>query len=196
MGYAIIEDKGQQAGRHEIKHSWFKRNNVNFNQMPLPVGDYILLTDSVADVISRKEKRGIPVKKMDFLGTYDICVDTKRDIQEVVGNICGKQHERFRDECILAQNNGIQLYVLVENKDNITNLEELEHWKNPRLKLCKWVTTPTGEKKRVPKHPYATSGKTLSKAMVTMEEKYGVKFLFCDPMNAGEEIIKILTKGE
>lgn len=61
----------------------------------------IIVTD-LMDVINRKNERGVPVKKMDFLGTYNVTVDTKKDIQELVGDICGKQHARFRDECILA----------------------------------------------------------------------------------------------
>ena len=64
-------------------------------------------------------------------------------------DICGKQHARFRDECILAQNNGIKLYVLVQNagglikgtKDiynpTIRTLDELHKWKNPRLFVMK-----------------------------------------------------------
>lgn len=31
---------------------------------------------------------------MDFLGTYDVCEDTKKDMQEIVGNICGVDDER------------------------------------------------------------------------------------------------------
>ena len=45
--------------------------------MPLPCGDYIIADDKVMDVINRKKERGIPVKKMDFLGTYNVTVDTK-----------------------------------------------------------------------------------------------------------------------
>lgn len=194
MNYAIVEDKAQQSGKHENKHEWFRKNGVNFNQMPLPVGDYILLTDAVADVIARKGKRGIPVKKMDFLGSYKKCVDTKKDMQEIIGNICGKQHERFRDECILAQNNEIELYVLIENEDGVTNISDLNSWKNPRAKIQKWVTTPTGQRRKVLVSSNATSGETLAKAMLTMQGKYGVKFLFCHPDEAGERILSILTE--
>lgn len=197
MSCAIIEDKGQQAKKHEIKHRWFSENNINLLNMPLPVGDYILLTDTVEDVIKRKEKRGIPVKKMDFLGSYNKTVDTKKDILEVAANICGPQHARFRDECILAQNNGIQLYVLVENQDDIGNIEDLYSWENPRLKryekirfmhqIGKWKNIPE------PKLP-PVAGETLAKAMLTMENKYDVKFLFCTPEEAGERILSLLTE--
>lgn len=195
MSCAIVEDRGQQARKHEIKHRWFSENNINLLNMPLPVGDYILLTDTVEDVIKRKEKRGIPVKKMDFLGSYKICVDTKKDIQEIISDICGKQHERFRDECILAKNNGICLYILIENEDGIKCIDDLLLWDNPRAKMQKWVTTPSGQRRKVLKYPKATSGETLSKAMLTMEEKYDAKFLFCTPEEAGERILELLAEN-
>ena len=193
MRMAVIEDKGQQAKKHEIKHKWFAENGVELTQAPLPVGDYILLTDSVADVIRRKEKRGVDLKKLDFLGSYKVSVDTKRDMQEIVGNICGPQHERFRDECILAQNNGIKLYVLIENEDGVKSLDDVPAWKNPRAKIQKWITTPSGQRRKVLKYPKATDGSTLAKAMRTMQEKYGVEFLFCKPEEAGKKIAELLT---
>ena len=99
----ILYDKAQKEGKHELKHRSIIRQGYELVPMPLPVGDYVLVNDKIQDVIDRKEKRGIPVKKMDLLGTYDVCIDTKFDIQELIGDICGKSHERFRDECILAQ---------------------------------------------------------------------------------------------
>ena len=111
----LISDKGQQKGKHTAKENYWKDHGIEVLTMPLPCGDYIIANERVMDVINRKNERGVPVKKMDFLGTYNVTVDTKKDIQELVGDICGKQHARFRDECILAQNNGIKLYVLVQN---------------------------------------------------------------------------------
>lgn len=193
----IIEDKGQQAGKHETKHLWFTEHQIEMLQAPLPVGDYILSNEKVIDVISRKEKRGIAVKKMDFIGTYKVCVDTKKDMQEIVSNICGKQHARFRDECLLAQNNGITLYVLIENEENITCIEEVMNWKNPRLtkyeKIVEMHQIGKWKHIEVSKIP-PTSGEILAKAMKTMEEKYDVKFLFCNPAEAAERILSLLTK--
>lgn len=193
MSLIIVEDKGQQSGKHEIKHQWFEQHNVKLLQAPLPVGDYILHTDIVSDVIQRKAKRGVDLKKLDFLGSYNVCVDTKKDMQEIIGNICGKQHERFRDECILAQNNGIQLYVLVDNMDGVRSIDDVAFWQNPRAKIQRWITTPGGKRRKVLKYPDATKGETLFKAMLTMQNKYRVKFLFCRPEEAGERILELLT---
>lgn len=192
MSVMIVEDKGQQAGKHEIKHRWFDSHDVELLQAPLPVGDYILYTDAVEDVIKRKMARGVALKKMDFMGSYKIAVDTKRDVQEIISNICGKQHGRFRDECRLAQDNGILLYVLIENTDGVKSIDDLVVWENPRLKIQKWITAPSGKRMKVLKYPDATKGETLAKACLTMQEKYGVKFLFCSPEEAGAKVIELL----
>lgn len=196
MSIKIVEDKAQQDGKHEIKHQWFDGHDVEVIQAPLPVGDYILYTDAVEDVIHRKTCRGVPLKKMDFMGSYKVSVDTKRDVQEIIGNICGKQHGRFRDECMLARDNGILLYVLIENTDGVKSIDDLHYWENPRAKIQKWITTPSGRRIKVLKYPDATKGGMLAKAMVTMQEKYGVKFLFCRPEEAGDHIVRLLTLQE
>lgn len=197
----LIEDKAQQNGKHRIKHIWWERNGVLWERYPLPVGDYIIANEQVLDVIVRKQKRGTDVKKMDFLGTYQVCVDTKKDMQEIVGNICGQQHARFRDECILAQNNGIKLYVLIENEDGIQRIEDIFRWHNPRLdiyvrdesKMYGYYRNGMPKYGRKKKYPNATTGHTLAKAMMTMRGKYGVEFLFCRPEESGKRILSILN---
>ena len=207
----LLEDKGQKIGQHEEKNLFWRELGIEVVQVPLPVGDYILADNKVMDVIFRKDKRGIPLKKMDFLGTYNVCVDTKKDIQELVGNVCGKQHERFRDECILAQNNGIKLYVLVQNvggmikntkticNPTITNLDELGMWQNPRLFEMKNSNEVIGRwkngkprYKQIQRYPSATKGETLMKACKTMQEKYGVEFVFCHNSEQGAKVLELL----
>ena len=194
----IFEDMGQKEDKHIVKNQWFYENGIEVVRVPVPIGDYFIANDKAMDVLKRKEKRGNKPKKMDFLGTYSVAVDTKENIGEIINNICGKAHGRFRDECILAQNNGIQLYILVENEDGVTCIDDLFKWQNPRLhrynkikymhNLGKWQHI------KLPKKP-PTKGETLAKAMITMESEYGVRFLFCHPNDAGEKIIKLL-EGE
>lgn len=195
----ILEDKAQKENKHLVKNRYWQRHGIDVVRVPLPVGDYVLMNDKIQDVLDRKSARGIEPKKMDFLGTYDVCVDSKFSVQELVSDICGKQHERFRDECILAQNNGIKLYVLVENDHEIvyhrngklienftiTDLKDLHRWVNPRL----WVFQ-SGKQK----HPTATKGATLMKACYTMMQKYGVEFAFCSSRDAGAKIVELLEK--
>lgn len=195
----IIEDKGQKEGLHILKNRYFKSHDIEVLRAPLPVGDYIIATDKVMDVIKRKTARKMELKKMDFLGTYDVSVDTKKDMQEIAGNICGKAHMRFRDECILAQNNGIKLYVLIENTDKVYSVNDVFTWHNPRVdrynNIAYMHTLGKLLNVSLPKTK-PTSGKVLAKAMLTMQLKYGVEFVFCRPEDAGEKVIELLGGSE
>ena len=169
----LLEDTRQQAERHNIKHKWFAENGIEIRRSKLWVGDYTLPANQ------------------------SVCIDTKKDIQELIGDICGKQHERFRDELIRAQEAGIQLIILVENKGGlikgtrdicnptIRSLSELHSWMNPRLFIRR-----NGKQL----YPNATKGQTLQKACHTMQKKYGVKFLFCTPEESGAEIVRLLQQ--
>ena len=183
----ILEDSNNKSGKHKIKNNLWSTIGIEVIRQRLPVGDYVLMNNKIQDVFARKEKRGIPVKMMDLLGTYDVAIDSKNSIQELVGDICGKAHDRFRDECILAQNNGIKLIILVENEDGITGLRDLHEWVNPRLFIRKYGRQV---------YPTATRGITLMKACMTMEKKYGVEFRFCHPFEAGQKIVELLGGGE
>lgn len=211
----IYEDVANKLGQHVIKNRWFANHNIEVRRVPLPVGDYILDSEKVQDVISRKTKRGVELKKMDFMGSYNVTVDSKNGIEEIISNVCGKSHARFRDECILSQNNGIKLYILVENKgglipgtkgiynDTVRSIDDLFHWKNPRLFLMKNSNEVIGRwkngaprYKRVQKFPSATKGSTLAKACLTLQERYGCEFVFCEPEESGAKIIELLMEKE
>lgn len=194
----ILVDIAQQAGKHDRKHRDMAERGYKLFKAPLPVGDYILCGEKAKCAIRRKYERKTAIKKMDFLGTYHTAVDTKRDMQEIYGNICGKEHARFRDECILAQNNGIRLVVLVENIDGIKSLQDVANWKNKRY--IEWHRINGLHKvgmalnRKIPAKPPANSV-TLMKAMITMGMKYGVEFRFCNPLETGQKIIEILEGG-
>lgn len=195
----IVEDKANKIDQHEVKNKWWADNNIEVMRYPLPVGDYILVDDKVRELIQRKQKRNVEIKKMDFVGTYKVCVDTKKDIQELIGDICGKQHDRFRDECMFAQNNSIKLYILVENTSITINerkgiyspfidcLDNLHKFVNPRLFIWR------GGRQL---YPNATKGITLKKACITMQHKYGVEFVFCKPNESAEKVIELLIPKE
>lgn len=107
-----------------------------------------------------------------------VSVDTKNSMQEIAQNIGGtaKEHARFRRELQLAQDNGCTLYVLVQNTDGIRSLADVARWQNPRLSDS----------------PKAITGERLARAMATMQERYGVIFLFCSPEAQAGYIHKIL----
>ena len=191
----ILEDMGQKVGKHVLKNQWFVQNGIQVMRVPLPVGDYAIANERSMDVLERKEKRGNNPKKLDFLGTYSIAVDTKESIGEIINNICSKTHDRFRDECVLAKNNGMQLYILVENEDDVTCIADLESWTNPRMQRYEKIKEMHNHGKwlsvRLPKKP-PTDGTALAKAMRTMEIEYGCRFVFCTPQEAGEKVIVLL----
>lgn len=193
----LIEDMGNKVGLHVAKNNYWSSNGVEVLRAPLPVGDYVLVNDKIQDVLDRKTKRGIEPKKMDFLGTYTVCVDTKRDMNEIEGNIIGKAHARFRDELILAQNNGIKLYVLVENRDKINDVRDVFRYTSKRrlnwLKYNKLHQEGRALNIVIPSKP-PVSGANLAKSMLTMQERYGVTFLFCKPEESGKKIIDLLTQ--
>lgn len=171
----ILCDTRQQDQKHKAKEKWFVEHGIELRRTKLYVGDYCLPADQ------------------------SVCVDTKRDIQELCGNICGKSHQRFRSELQRAQEAGIHLVILVENdpeivcdrggifvkNDTITRLEDLHKWTNPRL----WISR---HGKRL--YPNATRGITLEKCCHTIEAKYGCEFQFCASKDAGQRIVNLLTK--
>ena len=103
-----------------------------------------------------------------------ISIDTKQGVPELASN-CFQEHERFRSECETAQRCGIQLVVLIE--ESLPG-GRLDNWRSPmgRDGLPKFRFDPA----------------TLRKVMITMQEKYGVKFRFCDGRSTGKTLIEYL----
>ena len=107
-----------------------------------------------------------------------ISVDTKTlGVPEIASNVF-QEHERFRDECETAQRCGIQLIVLIEE---VLPGGRLDNWRSPLGR--------DGNPK------YKFDPVVLRKAMYTMQEKYQVKFRFCDGRSTGKRLIEYL-KGE
>lgn len=150
----IIEDTRQQAGKHDVKHQWFEENGVQTIRSKLPFGDYAAVPE--------------------------LSVDTKRNMDEIAQNICGKEHKRFINECKAAKSAGCQLVILIENEDGITDISMVHTWINPRSIYS----------------PNCVQGPRLQKAMETISERYGVQFMFCSPEKAAQKIIEVLTHGK
>lgn len=109
-----------------------------------------------------------------------VSVDTKASMSEIATNIgTPSDHKRFRAECQKAQDMGTHLYVLVENEEGIRSIQDVARWENPRRFFS----------------PKAINGERLCRAMLTMQERYGVTFVFCRPEQAADYIKKILERG-
>lgn len=170
----IICDTRQKLKHHDLKEQYFIQHGLRVLHSKLPIADYARIDD------------------------MSVVVDTKQDLLEVVNNICGAEHERFRRECLLAKENGIKLIVLVEEDQTdpngqyvVNDIRDVWKWKNPRLDVYKTVTVD-GVKKRIRRFPKATTGVTLMKAMLTMQKKYDVEFQFCRKKDAGRKVMEIL----
>ncbi len=165
----IIEDTRQQADKHKVENSQLLSLGVKILRSKLPVGDYANIQN------------------------LSVVIDSKKDLQECVGNICGKEHARFRRECQLAQDNGIKLIILVEHGWGVKSIDDVALWRNPRLDAFERKVKSMQRRcistagMRPP-----TSGEILAKAMRTMQEKYGVEFRFCSRGDAGKKIVEIL----
>lgn len=196
-------DRNQLTGSHkksnEVNHRRMMSMGHELMPLPLPYGDYIQITDEIAEVVKR---RGDKIKKMDLVNDIKIAVDRKNSIDEICGNICSskKEHDRFREEAITAQKAGAKFYVLVENDEGIKSIDDIRKWSNPRLhrynkvnymhNLGKWQNV-----KNPGKRPPCDNFRLL-KTMYTMSVKYDINFVFCSPYESAAKIVEILTGEE
>lgn len=146
----LYEDTRQQVNKHKNVHLYCQKAGIKIIRQALNVGDY------------------------QIAGKGDISVDTKMGVLELAGNVF-QEHERFRTECLRAQECGIQLIVLVE-----------ELLPGGRLDL--WRPPIGGNGKPIARFNPAV----LRKAMITMQKEYGVKFRFCDGRSTGKQMIEYL----
>ena len=148
---------------------------------------------AIQKIIEEFDKQGIkhPVSKLivgDYMN-YDkprVIVDRKQNLSELCSNVC-QDHDRFRRELVLAKENGIQLIILCEHGKDINSLEDVIFWKNPRSEKRKKID---GKWQTV--HTNAMKGDVLYKILTTLQEKYGVRFEFCDKDETGRKIVEIL----
>lgn len=150
----IQEDTRQKNDKHNIKHEAFASMSISLVRCKLPYGDYA------------------PVPP--------VSVDTKENMDEIANNICGKEHQRFINECKGAKEAGCKLYILVENELGITDLSQVHIWQNPRAIYS----------------PKCVQGPRLQKAMETISERYGVTFMFCHPNDSAKIITEIIKQYE
>lgn len=195
----IAVDKAQKEGKHDVKHNQLIGMGHELISLPLPVGDYIRVDDPVREVIKRRGER---LKKMDLIGVTQRSVDTKFGIAEIYGDLIGKPHARFRDECILAQQNNIELYILIESAPEVSCLDDVRRWRNWKqlYAYCRRNHIKTGQGMMDRIEEYVShggqkppvDGEHLYKTMMTMSGKYGVNWKFCRPERCGEAIAYLL----
>ena len=150
---------------------------------------------AIKNIVAEFDKRGVvhPVSKLmvgDYMN-YDnprLIIDRKQNLTELCSNVC-QDHERFRRELLLAQQNEIKIIFLVEHGNGIKCIEDVIWWNNPR-RFKRVIDQVTGKWKEV--ETKAMQGETLYKILRTQERKYGCQFLFCDKKDTGKRIIELL----
>lgn len=150
----IIIDSREQKYTHIT--NYFDNNGIKWISSKMYVGDYQLLSNGL------------------------LVVDRKSSILEIAKNIMSKDHQRFKDECQRAMDNGIKLVILIEEPYTLAALCD---WESPKFKSGKLKGNPITK----------ISGKSLSNAMKTIIMRYGVRFEFCEKENTAQRIIDILT---
>lgn len=159
-------DTRQKKKHHDAKEQYFESLGHKLVHSKMLVGDYCIPSNG------------------------SVVVDTKADLSELYSNLI-QQHDRFKRECILAQEAGIKLHILVENKCDIFTVQDVINWKNPqmfRYYKAKRNAILTGKKSPNP----PASNVQLIKIMHSMSRDYGVEFHFCSPTESGKKVLELL----
>ncbi len=155
----ILEDTRQQKDKHTTKHKGFEREGVMLFRSKLAFGDYSL-----------------PPR---------VAVDTKKDIYELSQDLTA-DHARFKRECVAAHECGTRLIVLVENRNGVRSLADLQRWSEPVRHF------QMRKKRSGNRYARRIEGERLAKTCATMTQRYGVVFRFCSPEEAHEKVIRFL----
>lgn len=165
----IARDTRDQTGKHKNVDDGLASRGIKTVRTKLYVGDVALLND------------------------MSVCIDLKQNLTEVYGNVI-QQHDRFVRECRRAQQAGIRLIILVEQK-GIGSVQDVAAWQNPRM--LKWLKLrdahKAGKRMNEPLNPYPpVSSERLSKAMQTISDRYGVEWRFCAKSETVDVICEVL----
>lgn len=128
----------------------------------------------------------LPFGDYTLVNDMSIIIDFKQNMLEIEGNLT-HDHVRFRNEILNANKCGIGLIILIEEEQQYKNLEDVK----ARYKIPRWkYSSPTHKKGQLVAN---FNVETIVKAMQTMQQKYGVLFIFVTKENCGQIIMKILV---
>lgn len=155
--FVILTDTRQQKEEHILKE--FDSQGILHIRTGLPSADYMALRYD--------DKKG-------FYLDYRVLIDTKKDIEEIAGNLCNSQsHERIKREIFKGQELGAKEFIFLINGGKVKTINDLKEWTSNKTKV---------------------KGETLLKIMCTMRERYGVRFIICSKKDMGKKIIELLKK--
>lgn len=103
---------------------------------------------------------------------YTTIIDKKDGLLELSGNLCNtKEHERVKREIAKARELGCENFIFLIQDSKIKSLEDINNWTSKYTKV---------------------KGSTLLKVMMTMKQRYNVRFMIVPKKNMGATIIKLL----
>lgn len=104
---------------------------------------------------------------------YSTIIDKKDGLLELAGNLCNTpEHERIKREIARAKELGCENFIFLIQDNKIKTVEDIKNWHSKYMPRVK--------------------GETLLKIMITMKNKYGVRFMVCEKKKMGEKIIELL----
>lgn len=153
--FVILTDTRQQKESHILKE--FDKQGIIHIRTTLPSADYMALRYN--------EEKGMYLD-------YSTLIDTKKDLEEIAGNLCNTQsHERIKREIFKGQELGAKEFVFLINGGKIKTIQDLENWTSKRTRV---------------------KGSTLLKVMSTMKERYNVRFIIVPKKEMGKQVLKLL----
>ena len=107
-----------------------------------------------------------------FYKNNNVVIDRKNSLLELVGNLCHtSEHERVKREIKRSKEDGCKDFIFLIAESKIKSVEDIKNWSSPHTKV---------------------KGSVLLKIMVTMKNKYGVRFIICPRKDMGKKIIELL----
>jgi ERCC4-type nuclease len=106
---------------------------------------------------------------------YSTIIDKKDGLLELAGNLCNtSEHERVKREIARAKELGCENFIFLIQDSKIKSAEDVKKWHSKYMPRVK--------------------GETLLKIMITMKNKYGVRFIIVPKRQMGAKILEFLLK--
>ena len=104
----------------------------------------------------------------------NVVIDRKDSLLELSHNLCNTlEHERIKREITRAKEDNCKDFIFLIGESKINSAEDIKNWSSVHTKV---------------------KGITLLKIMVTMKQKYGVRFIICKKSDMGKKIVELLNK--
>jgi len=142
---AIICDTREKANQKVIEY--FMSREIPFVVRKLDTGDYM---DS---------------ERM------DITIDRKKDLNELMTNMCSPDSSRFWREIRRSKEENIRFIILCEHGGQYKSIKDVARFRSKYSRV---------------------TGRQLMDKMYKAHISYGVEFLFCDKRQTGKRIVELL----